>query len=75
MAKEKVIPMHKLDLPAQLVALMGDIIGEEGYITEQGTVKILGPATRNPDIPKTAVSSSINGPTLLLTAKSSLGFA
>jgi len=74
MAEEKVIIYHRPDWHPSLNEIMGDITGEAGYITEVGTVHLLGPIHENPDFPKTKGSSGINGPTLLLTAKSSLGF-
>ena len=73
MAEEKAIPYHRPDWHPSLNEILGDFIGQVAYITEMGTVRLLGPLHENPDFPKTKSSSKINGPTLLLTAQSSLG--
>ena len=74
MAQEKAVIYHRPDWHPSLNEVHGNIEGQIAYITEMGTVHLLGPVHENPDIPKTASSSSINGPTLLLSAKSALGF-
>ena len=73
MAEQKAIIYHRPDWHPSLNEILGDFIGEAAYITEVGTVRLLGPVHENPDFPKTKSSSNINGPTLLLTAQSSLG--
>ena len=73
MAEEKVVIYHRPDWHPSLNELLGDFIGEAAYITEVGTVRLLGPIHEDPDFPKTKSSSNINGPTLLLSAQSSLG--
>jgi len=75
MAEEKVIIYHRPDWHPSLNGIMGDIIGEAAYVTEVGTIRLIGPIHENPDFPKTKNSSSISGPTMILSAKSSLGFA
>ena len=70
---EKAIPYHRPDWPPALNNLLGDIMGLTAYVTEVGTIRLLGPLYEDPDIPKTASSSKINGPTLVLSAQSSLG--
>jgi hypothetical protein len=73
MPEEKVIIYHRPDWHPSLNELLGDFIGDAAYITDVGTVRLLGPIHEDPDFPKTKSSSNINGPTLLLTAQSSLG--
>ena len=46
--------------------LMGDITGESGYITEFGTVRLLG--KQDIEVSKFETESLINGATKLLTA-------
>jgi len=74
-ADKKVVIYHRPDWHPNLSQLMGDIVGESGYITEVGTVRVLGPIFENPAFDKSKSMSEINGATLMLTAKSSLGFA
>jgi len=72
--KKKITPYHRPDWHPNLSQLLGDIIGEKAYVTEVGTIRLLGPVFEDPSLPKTKSSSNINGPTLVLSAKSSLGF-
>jgi len=74
---EKVIPLHRPDWPIALNQILSkaDIVNQIGYITEFNTVKLLNTLHEETDIPKTAYSSEISGPTLILSAKSSLGFS
>jgi hypothetical protein len=73
MSEEKVIVYHRPDWHPSLNEIIGDFVGEAAYVTEMGTIRLLGPIHEDPDFPKTKSSSRINGPTLLLTAQSSLG--
>ena len=73
MAEKKLIIYHRPNWHPWQNEMMGDITGQMAYITDIGTVHLLGPIHEDPDFPKTKSSSSINGPTLLLTAQSSLG--
>lgn len=66
---------HRPDWHPTLTELMGQIVGQQGYVTEHGTIRILGPIHEDPDFPKAKSSSKQSGPTVMLTAKSSLGFA
>lgn len=75
MAEEKVIIYHRPDWHPSLNEILGDIIGQSAYVTEMGTIHLLGPVHENPDFSKTKGSSGINGPTLVLTAESSSGWA
>jgi hypothetical protein len=69
MAREKTIEVfYKPNWPAELSSLMGDIVGLEGYITEYGTVQLLGQNQTNPEVSKYQFESDINGPTLVLSA-------
>lgn len=54
-----------------LSPFFGDLKGEMGYITEYGTVHLLG--KKDPDISKYSVESKTNGPTKSITANKSLG--
>jgi len=73
MSDKKVAVYHRPDWHPELCQILGDIIGQAGYVTEVGTIKLLGPIHENPDIPETKTMSEINGPTSILTAKSSWG--
>lgn len=72
-AEKKIAIFHRPNWHPNLSQLLGDFIGETGYVTEFGTIELLGPHNENPNIPEHKSSSKINGPTLILTAKSSLG--
>lgn len=54
-----------------LSVLLGDLKGEIGYITEFGTVHLLG--KKNPEISKYQTESRTDGPTKSITANKSLG--
>ncbi len=72
MADKKVIPYHRPDWHPSLNEILGSIIGQAGYVTTFGTIRLLGPVHEDPDFPKTKSSSTINGPTLLLSAESTI---
>jgi len=71
----KVAIYHRPDWHPNLSQIIGDIIGEAGYVTEMGTIQLLGPIFENPGFDKYKSTADIEGATLMLTAKSSLGFA
>lgn len=76
MAKSKKVALyHRPDWHPKLMELLGDIIGEKGYVTQFGTISLIGPLYENPNYSKYKSQSDNYGPTMLLTAKSSLGFA
>jgi len=75
MAEEKAIIYHRPDWHPALNEILGDITGQSAYVTDVGTIHLLGPVHENPDYPKTKGSSGINGVTMVLTAESSLGWA
>lgn len=54
-----------------LSCFLGDINGEIGYITEYGTVHLLG--KQNPDLSRYQIESKIEGPVKSITANNSLG--
>lgn len=63
---------HKPDWHKSQTPLMGEIVGQVGYVTDQGTIKIIG------DSLKEVVSNSRydfesddNSPTLMFSAQSS----
>jgi len=71
---DKVEVYHRPDWHPELSSIYGDIIGAEGYVTEVGTIKILGKIFEHPDIPKSKTETEIRGATRVLTAESALGF-
>lgn len=54
-----------------LSPFLGDLKGEIGYITEYGTVHLLG--KKNPDVSQYQTKSKTNGPTKSITANKSSG--
>lgn len=75
MEEAKVQVYHKPDWHPSLTSIMGEIEGQEGYVTEYGTIHLIGLTQTNHNISKYKYESDINGPTLVLTAQSSLGLA
>lgn len=74
MAQETTIQVfHKPNWHPALSPLLGEIVNQEGYVTEYGTIELIGLTQSNPSISKYQYESDINGPTLILTAQSSLG--
>jgi hypothetical protein len=69
MSKEKTAAVFfKPNWPEELSPLLPDIVGREGYITEFGTVHLLGTNQSNPEVSKYLFETDINGPTLILSA-------
>jgi hypothetical protein len=74
MSDEKITNVEVLLTPDwhyNLSAFLGDLKGEIGYITEYGTVHLLG--KKNPDLSAFSSESKINGPTRSITANKTLG--
>ena len=59
------------DWHPNLSPLMGDFVGEVGYITEVGTVRLIG--KQKIELTKYQVESNINGPVKSITAEKSMG--
>lgn len=53
--------------------ILGDVKGAYAYVTDAGTIRLLGPLYEDPDISKFASESNTDGPTVSLSAKPSLG--
>lgn len=61
------------DWHPNLNSILGEIKSEYGYVTDQGTIRLLGPYNQDPDISRFASESQIEGPTISLTANAGLG--
>jgi len=72
--EKKVAIYHRPDWHPNLSQILGEIKGEKGYVTEMGTIRLLGPIHENPDLSEGRMQSEIVGPTQMLTAESSLGW-
>lgn len=70
MDKLNKIPIkHKPDWAPVLSSLLGDLRGQYGYITEIGTVALVGPNPKaKSEIPKSKTQTEIKGPLLVLSA-------
>jgi hypothetical protein len=55
--------------------MLGQINGAYGYVTDVGTINLLGPFHEDPDISKWASESETRGPTVAVSAMASLGMA
>jgi len=76
MAKEnKVQILHKPNWAPATNTIMGDIVGQEGYITEYGTFELLGKVQRKEDLSKNDYATDVRGPLYMLSAESGTGFA
>lgn len=67
---ESVEVLFTPDWHYRLSCFLGELKGEIGYITEYGTVHLLG--KKNPEVSRDATSSKINGPTRCITACKSM---
>ena len=76
MADEKTVQvLHRPNWHPALNTILGDIIGQEGYVTEYGTIELTGYTHKNQALSRYNYESDINGVTLALSAESGLGFA
>jgi hypothetical protein len=68
--------MHRPNWHPSISTLIGEqnIVDSYAYVTEYGTIHLLGPLYQSPNIPKLSQESNINGPTTILSAESALGF-
>ena len=74
MAKEKKIQiLHKPNWHPSLNTLLGDIVGEEGYITEYGTFELLGKVQKKEDLSKNDYRTDVRGPLMMLSAETGTG--
>lgn len=63
---------HKPDWPTSLTPLLGNIVGLQGYVTEQGTIRLIGTDLKQPSQgSKYEFESDIDSPTAMLSAESS----
>jgi hypothetical protein len=58
--------MYTPDWPASMSTILGDLKGEIGYITEYGTVHLIG--KRDIEVSKNQIESKTDGPTTCITA-------
>ena len=70
--KSKVTVWHRPDWHPSLSTLLGNIEGTYGYVTEVGTIKLLGPYYDNPDVSKYSSESKTKGPITSVNAKGQL---
>ena len=63
---------HKPDWHKSLTPLMGNIVGQQGYVTDQGTIRILGDDLKQVVAQsRYEFESEDNSPTLMFSAESS----
>lgn len=53
--------------------VLGDISGQYGYITEHGTVELLGPIHEDPEISEESLTTKNSSPTRLMSGSGALG--
>jgi hypothetical protein len=70
MIKKEVKTLFRPNWHPRLQQILGDIIGAYGYVTQFGTIELLGPIWDNPDISKNTLKPDISGPTLIFAAPS-----
>ena len=61
------------DWHPNLNSILGQIKTSYGYVTEQGTIRLLGPYHEDPNISKFASVSKIDGPTTSLSGNAGSG--
>jgi hypothetical protein len=64
---------HQPNWHHALSPILGDLEGQLGYVTEHGTIELLGSLYDSPELPRTFFESDIQGPTQILSAESSTG--
>jgi len=70
MAKKKIDIYHKPNWPPELSSILGDLKGRQAYVTEIGTIHLLGPDTRKTaDVPKDQTETEKTGPMFAISAK------
>lgn len=73
MGTKKIEIYHKPNWHPSQSATMGDIRGQYGYVTEAGTIHLLGPDSRaDADISKYETETELKGPLASITAKPGL---
>jgi hypothetical protein len=72
---KKIVRYHIPDWHKSLSPLLGNIEGEEGYVTNVGTIRLIGQIDGAQDIPKSISSTQIEGPTIIFSALNGLGLA
>ena len=67
--EEKIQIYHKPDWHPALMSILGDIRGQYGYVTDVGTIALLGPEPKKKaKISETSNDTTIKGPLLSLSA-------
>lgn len=65
----KIDIFHKPDWHPSLSSIYGDIKGQYGYVTEIGTIALLGPDTRkDAEVSKFVTETDLKGPLASITA-------
>lgn len=72
MAKKEVEVLFRPNWHPSLAPILGDIKYQYGYVTDVGTIELLGPLYEDPEISKYAVESAISGPVLSVNARGSI---
>ena len=55
-----------------LSPIFGDIKHQYGYVTDAGTIELLGPLYDDPELSKYSMESSISGPVMSVNARGSI---
>ena len=71
--ESKIQVFHRPDWHPRLSPLLGNLKGQYAYVTDVGTINIIGPLYEDPDISKFQFESKIEGPVESLSAKKGLG--
>ena len=60
--------LFRPDWHPEISSVLGDIRGQFGVVTENGTIKLLGPIHENPDITEENLETKHSGPKILASA-------
>jgi hypothetical protein len=70
--KKEIEALFRPNWHPSLSPLLGDIKYQLGYITEVGTVELIGPLYDNAEISKYSAESEIKGPVMSINATGSI---
>lgn len=72
MSQKDIEVLYRPNWHPALSQLLGDIKYQLGYVTDVGTIELLGPLNDQAEISKYSLESDIKGPVMSINAKGSI---